>query len=416
MKRPKQLLVLGAAALCSLAAREAFAIDCVTLPNSVVLTGSTAFQTAALAMGKQMAGLATPITLIYENAPGQGSLDGATRIMTNADLVSTAAKYTDTTGAALTCDFTTPMKADVGVSDAYWETFTSLGAKPATIKDVPGPVQAYHLIVPKGDASWGGAGQGVITAGMAADIFGCGANANGMLGTPAHAFVTGNSGIFIRGATSGTQAVVSKAIGLDLGAFVGTTPPGTGSGSDNMRNSVSMGTAGVTIGFLAADNYDKNRGLAVAVGGVDALAFQAPKQNKAYFADSTFTATDKRNVRDGHYGIWGPEHFFVVVDATGMIIDAKAAAFVTAVNSTDYLTALSGTGHVIPQCAMKVTKPTDGGLLSPVTPAMQPDPCGCAFEAVATGVAAPASCTACTGTDNTPCTPLGKTCHHNFCE
>ena len=412
MNRRKQLLVLGAAALCSLAARHAFATDCVSLPNSVVLTGSTAFQTAALAMGKQMAGLATPITLIYENAPGQGSLDGATKIMGNTDLVSTAAKYTDATGAALTCDFTTPMKADVGVSDAYWETFSTLGAKPATIKDVPGPIQAFHIIVPKGDAGWGGVGQGVITAGMAADIFGCGAGSNGMLGTPAHAFPAGNTTIFIRGATSGTQAVVSKAIGLDLSAFVGTVSTLTGSGSDNMRNSVSMGAAGVTIGFLAADNYDKNKGMTAGAGGVDALAFQATKQTKAYFADSSFDTKDKRNVRDGHYGIWGPEHMLVVVDATtGAITDAKAAAFVTAVNSTDYLAALSG-AKVIPQCAMKVTKSTDGGLLTPYAP---PDPCGCAFEAIATGVTTPVECTACTGTDNTPCA-TGKTCHHNFCE
>ncbi len=409
MNRPRQLLALGAVAACSLVARQSFAIDCVSLPNSIVLTGSTAFQTAARAMGKQMAGLATPITLIYENAPMQGSLDGATKIMTNADLTSTAAQYTDTTGASLTCDFTTAMKADVGVSDAYWETFTSLGARPATIKDVPGPIQAFHFIVPKGDATWGGASAGVITAGMAADIFGCGANANGMLGTPAHAFA--NTGIFIRGATSGTQAVVSKAIGLDLSAFVGATPTGTGSGSDNMRNNVSSGTAGLTIGFLAADNFDKNRSLAVGAGGVDALAFQANHQTKAYFADSSATSTDKRNVRDGHYGIWGPEHFFFVVDATtGVATDAKATTFVNAVNSTDYLTALSG-ARVIPQCAMKVTKPTDGGLLTPYTPA---DPCGCAFEALATGVAAPADCTACT--DNTACAASGKTCHHNFCE
>ncbi|HEX4406018.1 MAG TPA: hypothetical protein VH560_14370 [Polyangia bacterium] len=397
-------------AACSLVARQSFATDCVSLPNSIVLTGSTAFQTAARAMGKQMAALATPITLIYENAPGQGSLDGATKIMTSPDLTSTSAQYTDTTGAALTCDFTTPMKADVGVSDAYWETFTTLGAKPATIKDVPGPIQAFHFIVPKGDATWGGASAGVITAPMAADIFGCGANANGMLGTPAHAFAAGNAGIFVRGASSGTQAVVSKAIGLDLSAFVGTSPAGTGSGSDNMRNNVSAGMAGVTIGFLAADNYDKNRGLAVGAGGVDALAFQAPHQNKAYFADSSATSTDKRNVRDGHYGIWGPEHFFFVVDGTGAATDAKAQTFVTAVNSTDYLTALAG-ARVIPQCAMKVTKSTDGGLLTPFTPA---DPCGCAFEALATGVAAPADCTACT--DNTACAASGKTCHHNFCE
>ena len=62
------------------------------------------------------------------------------------------------------------------------------------------------------------------------------------------------------------------------------------------------------IGFLAADSYDANRTM------LNALAFQAFGQSKAYYADSTADAFDKRNVRDGHYVVWGPEHFFVAVD------------------------------------------------------------------------------------------------------
>ena len=41
-----------------------------------------------------------------------------------------------------------------------------------------------------------------------------------------------------------------------------------------------------------------------------ALAFQANGQTKAYYADSTSGARDRQNVRDGHYPIWGPVHFF----------------------------------------------------------------------------------------------------------
>jgi hypothetical protein len=398
MNGRKRLLTLGAAAVCSIAARPSFAVDCSTLPNPVVLTGSTAFQAGALSLAKGLLSATAPMTLIYENAPGQGSLDGATRIMTNADLVSTGAKYTDTTGAALTCDFTTAMKADVGVSDAYWDTFTVLGARPGTIADVPGPVQAMLFIVPKGDTTWGGA----ISAEQAQDVWGCGMAANINMLT--------NTGIYQRGASSGTQAIISKAINVDLAAFLGALPTGTGGSSDNMRNNVSAGMAGKTIGFLAADNYDKNRN--AATGSVDALAFRSFHQNKAYYADSSATAFDKKNVRNGHYTVWSPEHFFVKVDATGAVTDAKAKAFIDAVNAstTDAISALS-TARVIPQCAMTVTKPTDGGLLSPYKPA---DPCGCFFESIATGVAAPPGCTACT--DNTPCTALGKTCHHNFCE
>jgi ABC-type phosphate transport system substrate-binding protein len=414
MNRRRQLFALGAAALLSLAARRSFAVDCASLPSPIYLTGSTAFQTAAAAMGKQFAAQTPPVTLIYENkASGQGSATGALAILdpsaTVNQLGSLGAKYTDATGAALTCDFTTVVKADVGVSDAYWETFQAAGqipsAKPATIKDVLGPIQAYHIIVPKGDTTWGGAGAGAISAEQAVDVWGCGANA--ML--TGHAFPD-ISHIFVRGPNSGTQAVVATAIGLDTNAFMGTTPTGSAGGSDNMRTAVSGGLAGVTIGFLAADNYDKNRDLAAGAGGVDALAFRAKGQTKAYFADSSFTAKDKRNVRDGHYGIWGPEHFFVTIDNNGMIVSAGAQKFVNAITTSDFLTVLSG-AKVIPQCAMKVQKPTDGGLLSPY---MSTDPCGCYFESVATGTATPPGCVACT--DNTACTASGKTCHHNFCE
>jgi hypothetical protein len=63
----------------------------------------------------------------------------------------------------------------------------------------------------------------------------------------------------------------------------------------------------------------------------------------------------------------------------------------------------------VPQCAMKVKRDDDGGLLQPYTPAAA---CGCYFEAVATGVPAPAGCTTCA--DDTTCG--GKKCNYGFCE
>src|SRR5258708_6980637 len=125
MNGRRRLLATGAAALCSLAARSSFAVDCGTLPNSVVLTGSTAFQTA---WGCGMAGMVNMLT---------------------------------------------------------------------------------------------------------------------------------DTGTYNRGPGSGTQQIIAKAIQVDATAFVGSLPTPSSS-SDNMRNNVSAGMAGKTIGFLAADNYDKN--------------------------------------------------------------------------------------------------------------------------------------------------------------
>jgi hypothetical protein len=67
---------------------------------------------------------------------------------------------------------------------------------------------------------------------------------------------------------------------------------------------------------------------------------------------------------------------------------------------------------LIPQCAMKVTRSTDGGDLSPYTP---PAPCGCYYASqVPVGKAAPTGCAACT--TSAECSDGGGTCNHGFCE
>jgi hypothetical protein len=77
-------------------------------------------------------------------------------------------------------------------------------------------------------------------------------------------------------------------------------------------------------------------------------------------------------------------------------------------NPKSYIDVVAKVGNV-PQCAMKVKRDDDGGLLQPYTPAAA---CGCYFEAVATGVPAPAGCTTCA--DDTTCG--GKKCNYGFCE
>ena len=62
------------------------------------------------------------------------------------------------------------------------------------------------------------------------------------------------------------------------------------------------------IGFLGADVYDGDRAT------LNALAFEAVGQTKAFYADSTSRRSDRQNVRDGHYTMWGYEHMFAYVD------------------------------------------------------------------------------------------------------
>ena len=144
------------------------------------------------------------------------------------------------------------------------------------------------------------------------------------------------------------------------------------------------------------------------------VAFRGFNQIKAYYADSSRGAGDRKNVRDGHYVAWGPEHFFVTVDSMGAPVSPAAAKFLGATFGTmyqsnfDYVNLESRAG-VIPQCAMQVTRNADGGPILPKTD--NTDPCGCFYEKVRTGLT---SCTACPN-GNADCTG-GKTCHHGYCE
>jgi hypothetical protein len=62
---------------------------------------------------------------------------------------------------------------------------------------------------------------------------------------------------------------------------------------------------------------------------------------------------------------------------------------------------------LVPECAMRVTRMSDGGDVTPLVP---PNPCSCVFEAKATG-----------STDCKPCAVQGdcdggETCSQGYCE
>jgi len=108
----------------------------------------------------------------------------------------------------------------------------------------------------------------------------------------------------------------------------------------------------------------------------------------------------------------GYEHVFAKI--TGGNLSPQAAELVGWLTGTklsagiDYV-ALEGSAGLIPQCAMRVRRSSDGGLLSPYTP---PESCHCAFTAAITRTLPP-DCVACTG--NAMCTG-GKVCRRGFCE
>jgi len=122
------------------------------------------------------------------------------------------------------------------------------------------------------------------------------------------------------------------------------------------------------------------------------------RQTKAFYADSTADTFDKKNVRDGHYVVWGPSTSSRrptrrrTPSRTRRPPASSLGQRTTATTAFNYIQIEAKAG-IVPQCAMKVTRSADGGYLSAYTPAA---PCGCFYESVTTNTAVPTGCTACT--------------------
>jgi hypothetical protein len=377
---------LAGALLLALPASAQTTPDCSTLTNPVYFTGSSAFDPTVGSFAVKLAALGAPITLVYNPT---NSCGGVASISGNSDLTGNAHSYAvDPTSGFVNAACTLPagIKADIAVSDVFWESCTSAPAMPSTITDYKGPVQAMEFVVPETSTAMD------ISFEEAQLVYGCGAAGS------VSPFLS-DAGIFYRDSGSGSQIIIAKSIGLSPASLRGTATTGSG----NMLSSVTgFATPTAAIGFLAADFYDKNRTM------LNALAFRAKEQTKAYNADSNAGVTDKKNVRDGHYIPWGYEHLLAMptntkaLNVIGYLTGTKTDA------SFDYVerTAFAKT---IPLCAMKVQRTTDGGDLSYST---RTDTCDCAYEAFATS-STPTGCATCDATH--PCTG-SLSCKHGFCE
>ncbi|HEY4185688.1 MAG TPA: hypothetical protein VGP07_11500 [Polyangia bacterium] len=373
-------------------------------PNPIIITGSSAFEPTASYFAVKAAAATTPVTIIYNatgSCAGIAALQGAQALTMVGDVYKTM----DAGGKPVktTCQIdVTPTFADVAISDVFYES-CGTGAKPATIGDVQGPVQAMLPIVASTNT-----GIQAISAEQAAAIWGCGtAGKVGMFTDD-----TAATGTQQRNKDSGSQILMAKNIGVPADQFKGHM---NAKGGDLLTSMSAGATAEPmqVIGFIAADAYKSALSTATP-SPIHSLAFKGLTQTKAYYADSTATAQDRRNVRDGHYVVAGPEH--MMVKLTNGAATAPAQRFIDWINGTAMidtspntwidLEAIAGT---IPQCAMTVTHTSDGGFMSPYTPCQ---PCGCYFESKATGVA-PAACVACSA--GAPCAG-GKTCSFGFCE
>jgi hypothetical protein len=289
-------------------------------------------------------------------------------------------------------------EVDVGESETFPET---CGIAPDTekVREFPGPILPIVFVVPdKSDAR-------AISAKAAKQVFG---------GTRAAKPWTNPSLYYVRNPGTATQALVGRAIELDANKFWGVdqgTAQDLAAHLEEVRDPVLAQQA---IGILGADFFDIRR------LNLKALAFQANGQECAYLPDSNSNvagARDKINVRDGHYPIWGPLHFFAAISEGTALVSQAAEQFVQLMTLSpipDRLLDAFIESSFVPECAMKVQRRSTD--LEAPTPFYTREPCGCYFETHASADRKPPSaCKPCTSSRE--CTDGSRPfCSFHYCE
>jgi len=419
------------------------ATPCPTGASTVFLSGSSAFQPVLQATAKA---LGATVSLVYQKPGSCEGLqhllgDGAAMPMPDTDAaVVFPADGTAPTACALP---RTPAEAtvDIGISDVYASTCastfdTALNPLGAAQKDFLGPIQAMTFAVPTMSSA------NNISAEAAYMVFRFDAS------DIAHTIApwTTATDIYVRFWDSGTLEMIGSAINLPGGNWKNATsmspaPPQQTTGAGNMVTKITgaatAGDVNGTIGILGAANI-------YGTTGIKPLAFQATGESCAFYPDSSSSAADKLNVRQGRYTIWGPEHLVVNVDAGGnpvgqnmntqavqtvissltatmtgptMATVAGGSALTDAAvgNIIDLISKPGSSGGVVPWCAMEVGRTKEIGALASY---QSPYPCVCRYEAAVAATVHAHACTMCTS-DADCAGDAGSTfthCRYGYCE
>ncbi|HLK39377.1 MAG TPA: hypothetical protein VKU41_21605 [Polyangiaceae bacterium] len=377
----------------------AWAVTCDALPNLehsatappvVYVEGSGA---ARALLGPLQAALSVDAKPMYLVFVGDGGCLGAGNFIATQPMSRKVKPVYYTGQVQATCDLpATVGAANLAVSDAYAAT-CGLDL-PTDVADLPGPIQPMLFVVPKAST------QRSISAAGAYFVFGFGA-ASGV--SP-----WDNSGSIYRlDASSATQALLAAAIrvpsrqwqGVDAGSLPASAMAGI-AGADAVVNALATDAAPEhAIGILAGGDFGSTAADRIAV-----LAYKERGQSCGYFPDSTATAHDRANVRDGHYPLWGPLHFFARVDTSGVPLDANVARVLSYITGAaappggvDPVGVDAASG-LVPSCAMHVARVGEMGSLMSFAPQGS---CGCYFDYVSTGQS---SCVKCAKRADCPAT------------
>lgn len=294
---------------------------------------------------------------------------------------------------------------DVGESDVY-STTCNMSYTTTMQTDTPGPIQAMEFVVPQLS------NESAISEEAAREVFGLGGNDGGA--TP----WTNPARYYVRNKNTGTQQMIGDAIKVSPAEFWGIDRGTATNVHDELQLlSSSPDEAQQAIGILSDDVYDSDR------NNLKVLAYKAKGQNCAYLPDSTATTYDKQNVRDGHYPIWGPVHFFTKNGPSSQV-QAFVNYFNGAQNAPAILDAFIG-ANLIPNCAMTVLR-SGNAELSDLVSYMPEHSCACYFLATVGPPALPdggepgpppplpPECTKCTFASDCPASR--PACNFGYCE
>lgn len=398
----RALSVLAIAGAGASATGVAHAVDCNTLPTPIYGIGGSAATNLIKRLGTRLA--AAPegekITVIYSDP---GACAAMTALVQNKPLEGSG-KYWDANGTEATCTYPagSTLLADWGAMAQEATTCQGVEALPASIGDYLGPISGFSLIVPNASTEFSISAEAIYL------LYGFGIGAGYDV-----APWTVPAAVASRTTTSAAGLLLAKAVGIPQAralAFSQTNDVKSNQGAVDWITAqpAAVANPNAAIGFCSTETADANR------AKVRTLAFKAIGQDCAYGPDSTVTATDKKNVREGRYYLWNAHHVFARLNEQKQPVTPQLTKFVDIFTSKaplpgsqSYIDLLIANGNV-PECAMHVKRAGDMG---PLASFQHDKPCGCYFDSKTTGTTP--SCKACT-TDS-EC-GSGSVCSYNFCE
>lgn len=372
-------------------------------PNRIYMYGTSDFAPMLKAAQPLLSAGTPKYRAIYQNASscaGVASVfDPAKRLMTNPapSAPPNYAFYYDDNGQQTGCLLDSGGNTvDIGVSNLFSTTCntpTATYVSGTTVSDYTGPVVPFVMSVPAAST------QVSISAEAAHMVFGLGGKSS-VAGLKDAAPWTDPTYYFIRNSGAGSTVLTAQLINVPKTKFWGIDRLST----DNLRDSMLASTAAESsIGILSIDYADRNR------GNLRSLYLQSQGQLCGYLPDSNKNSFDKMNVRDGHYPLWGYQHFFTPIGAGGVPSDA-AKAFVTRFSIARLDSSLLDNviaAALIPQCAMKVVRSGEEADFTPQR-GLQ---CGCYFDFKTTGKT---DCRPCQSSSDCPADH--SACNYGYCE